>query len=92
METNKEIPTADAFLCEKLPDNFFKGWYNGTLIDPEEARIFMIEFTKLHLSKQAEVIAEKALVKTIIVDLDPYTTVDKQSIINASEEYIKNVK
>ncbi len=85
METNKEIPTAYQF-CQShsLVDSYGKA---DEFMESE-----LIKLINQHLSKQAEVIAEKALVKTIIVDLDPYTTVDKQSIINASEEYKNNVK
>ncbi len=50
----------------------------------------MIEFTKLHLSKQAEVIAEKA--EFINVSTSGFVTIDKNGIIQASDEYINNLK
>ncbi len=62
---NKETLNAADFLYEKLPNNFIKGWYNGTPIDPEEARIMLIEFANYHLTKQAEFIAEKAKIYDI---------------------------
>ena len=90
METNKEIPTAEDILRSKLLAYTTPGLFEQTIE-------VMIEFTQLHLSKQAEVITEKVKVKKG----DFYSganerfndvIVDKQSILQASEEYINNLK
>lgn len=74
METNKEIQTAEEFF-----NNYMKGSISEC----------MIEFAKLHLSKQAEVIAGKAKVDYISTHS---AVIDRESILQASEEYINNLK
>lgn len=80
METNKEIPTVDSIFKKNT----------GNSISQEEYSA-MIEFAKLHLSKQAEYIAEKATTLETCMECG-WGDVSKQSILQASDEYIKTVK
>lgn len=111
METNKEIPTAFSLkdILNKYPElknaDLDCHWWVKMFIAIEE-------YTKLHLSKQAEVIAEKAALKHEKVngcnDHTPYrgtcgtcghyvmptttvASIDQQSILQASEEYVKSI-
>ena len=88
-EATDKIPTAEALFLEKY----------GNKITASESWVirFAEEYSKLnrdyHLTKQAEVIAEKALV---FMPSHPHlhgtNNIDKQSILQASEEYKQSVK
>lgn len=91
METNKELQTAEEFLNKSLSKNgvsiekLFIGYLHKA----------MIEFTKLHLSKQAEFIAKRAygLYYEDAFDKNPsFVDCEEKSIINAGEEYKNSVK
>lgn len=87
MKLNKEIPTAEELQAQRGHHFIMPRPYTD-----ENVKALMIEFTKLHLSKQAEYIAEKADTKEISSGWDNYRVVDKQSILQASKEYINNLK
>jgi hypothetical protein len=80
-ETTDKIPTAEEFLTD--PKNYKKGIV-----------VLMQEYALLHLTKQAEVITEKAKVIDFSIKGMPTVVkiVDKQSILQASEEYKQTIK
>lgn len=93
METNKEIPTAEEFRFNNgNSDVKASSYMRKSFYSAQETERLMIEFAKLCLSKQAEVIAENVDMKYEKQDGEYQYIVDKQSILQASEEYIKNVK
>lgn len=104
METNKEMPTAEEFIREKIRNSQeVKGQMNGLWtykVTGEQSLRWAKEYSDLvrdyHLSKQAEVIAEKVvndMADEISEPLLEGTKVFiKQSILQASEEYIKSIK
>jgi hypothetical protein len=49
-------------------------------------------YLELNLRKQAEVIAEKATIELKQYGMEIFKVVDKQSILTASENFIKNIK
>lgn len=99
-ETTDKIPTAELkeILFKHIhpdPTDRMLKFYN--LVDYSGVYKAMKEYALLHLTKQAEVIAEKAKTKkgdflTGANAIFNPTIVDKQSILQASEEYKQSVK
>jgi len=83
-ETTDKIPTVSEFLKQNLVVGM------ADLIEP-----LFLKFTQLHLTKQAEVIAEKAygLHYEDAFDKNPtFVDCEPKSILQASEEYKQSVK
>jgi len=89
-----EISSAKEFLEKKYPQMRDLKWSGNQYIDDNWVARQCEEYAKLkldyHLTKQAEVIAEKAKIEKggqIFI-----AKIDKQSILQASEEYKQSVK
>jgi len=87
-ETMDKIPTAEGVvkMFDKkkiyMPDDTWKH-------TDETLEEMLLYFVNMHLTKQAEVIAEKAEIECLDYD---HVIVDKQSILQASEEYKQTIK
>ena len=97
---NKEIPTAIELSEIKVKSYYDSHQFENALYEEgeyikwHEVIELMIEFAKLHLSKQAEVIAEKVTLCDRDDDNYDYDApvISRKSIIQASEKYINNLK
>jgi len=94
-ETTDKIPTNELkeILFKHIhpnPTDRMLKFYN--LVDYSGVYEAMKEYALLHLTKQAEAIAEKALIEKITYKFHEDYSINKQSILQASEEYKQSVK